>query len=416
YVGNFRDSMSGALPLSGNDELPLPYGALSSYPLSGCEDGPLKGLTFAVKDVFALKGHVNSYGCPDWKLSHDPSPFTQAAVLTLLEAGADLKYVALTDELAFSLDGINAHYGTPLNPACPERIPGGSSSGSASLTAGGFVDFALGTDTAGSVRVPASYCGLYGLRPTHGLIGLEGVLPLGPSFDTVGVLASTLPVLSSVAEVLLVASVKSDCAHAGGTASAKLFIEERALAYLPPSLRTVFDAEIEGIAKAFKVVERGEGPFDMAELSRHFAAVRGYEAWLQHRQWYETVHPRLSEVVQERLIKCSQVEESDCLASQAYRQDLRLRLQHWFSDGRVLVLPTTCAPAPLLVASSEQLLENRLKNLDLNALASVAGLPQLTLPRLHVSAGDGNRAPLGLSLVGGVGQDLNLLAIAAELP
>ncbi|MBK9281099.1 MAG: hypothetical protein IPM93_23320 [Candidatus Obscuribacter sp.] len=159
---------------------------------------------------------------------------------------------SLTDELALSLDGINAHYGTPLNPACPERIPGGSSSGSASLTAGGFVDFALGTDTAGSVRVPASYCGLYGLRPTHGLIGLEGVLPLGPSFDTVGVLASTLPVLSSVAEVLLVASVKSDCAHAGGTASAKLFIEERALAYLPPSLRTVFDAEIEGIAKAFR--------------------------------------------------------------------------------------------------------------------------------------------------------------------
>ncbi len=402
--------------MSGIDQLPLPSGALASYALSGLDDGPLKGLTFAVKDVFALKGHVNSYGCPAWKLSHDPSPFTQAAVLALLEAGADLRYVALTDELAFSLDGINAHYGTPLNPACPERIPGGSSSGSASLTAGGFVDFALGTDTAGSVRVPASYCGLYGLRPTHGLIGLEGVLPLGPSFDTVGVLASTLPVLSSVAEVLLAASGSCDLSDDdGGGAAARLFIDERALAYLPPSLRPAFDAEIEGMTKAFKVVERGEGPFDMAELSRHFAIVRGYEAWLQHRQWYETVHPRLSELVQERLIKCTQVEESDYLASQAYRQNLRLRLQHWFSDGRILVLPTTCAPAPLLVASSEQLLENRLKNLDLNALASVAGLPQLTLPRLHVSAGDGKRAPLGLSLVGGVGQDLNLLSIAAEL-
>ncbi|MBK9281510.1 MAG: amidase [Candidatus Obscuribacter sp.] len=402
--------------MSGNDELPLPYGALSSYPLSGCEDGPLKGLTFAVKDVFALKGHVNSYGCPDWKLSHDPSPFTQAAVLTLLEAGADLKYVALTDELAFSLDGVNAHYGTPLNPACPERIPGGSSSGSASLTAGGFVDFALGTDTAGSVRVPASYCGLYGLRPTHGLIGLTGVLPLGPSFDTVGVLSSTLPVLSAVAEVLLAASGISDVIDDGGAAAATLFVDERALAYLPPSLRTVLDAEIEGMAKAFKVVERGEGPFDMAELSRHFAAVRGYEAWFQHRLWYETVRPRLSEVVQKRLSKCAQVKESDYLASQAYRQDLCLRMQHWFSDGRILVLPTTCAPAPLLVASSEQLLENRLKNLDLNALASVAGLPQVTLPRLQVLVGDGKRAPLGLSLVGGGGQDLNLLSIAAELP
>lgn len=398
--------------MSGNDELPLPYGALSSYPLSGCEDGPLKGLTFAVKDVFALEGHVNSYGCPDWKLSHDPSTFTQAAVLRLLEAGADLEYVALTDELAFSLDGINAHYGTPLNPACPERIPGGSSSGSASLTAGGFVDFALGTDTAGSVRVPASYCGLYGLRPTHGLIGLEGVLPLGPSFDTVGVLASALPVLSSVVQVLL---KKAGCAEFAGLARTKLFLDERVLAYLEAPIRTLFEAEVGKLAGVFALLERGRGPFDMAEMSRHFAMVRGYEAWSEHRLWFESVHPQLSPVVSERLMLCSQVQESAYLSSLAYRENLRTQLLEWFVD-RVLVLPTTCAPAPLLVASPQTLAENRIKNLELNGLASVAGLPQLTLPRLAVSVGDDRYAPLGLSLVGGFGQDFNLLGLAAGLP
>ncbi|MDX1988390.1 MAG: amidase family protein [Candidatus Obscuribacter sp.] len=398
--------------MSGNDQLPLPYGALASHPLSGYEDGPLKGLTFAVKDVFALKGHVNSYGCPDWKLSHDPSPFTQASVLRLLEAGADLRYVALTDELAFSLDGINAHYGTPLNPACPERIPGGSSSGSASLTAGGFVDFALGTDTAGSVRVPASYCGLYGLRPTHGLIGLEGVLPLGPSFDTVGVLSSTLPVLSSVVQVLL---KKAGCAEFAGLGRTKLFLDERALAYLEAPIRTLFEAEVGKLAGVFASLERGRGPFDMAELSRHFAVVRGYEAWSQHRLWFESVHPHLSPLVLERLMLCSQVQESAYLSSLAYRENLRALLLEWFVD-RVLVLPTTCAPAPLLVASPQDLAENRLKNLELNGLASVAGLPQLTLPRLEVRTDSGTMAPVGLSLVGGFGQDLKLLAIAAELP
>ena len=148
--------------------------------------GPLEGLTFAVKDNFDIKGHVTGAGNPDWLRSHEPAASTAPAVQMLLEAGASLVNKTIMDELAFSLNGENIHYGTPVNPAAPNRIPGGSSSGSASATAGRLVDFALGTDTSGSVRVPASYCGLFGIRTTHGAISTQGVVPLAPSFDTVG--------------------------------------------------------------------------------------------------------------------------------------------------------------------------------------------------------------------------------------
>ncbi len=93
---------------------------------------------------------------------------------------------AITDELTYSLNGENIHYGTPVNPKAPGRIPGGSSSGSAVAVAGELADFALGTDCGGSVRAPASFCGIYGMRPSHGRISTAGVFRLAPRFDTVG--------------------------------------------------------------------------------------------------------------------------------------------------------------------------------------------------------------------------------------
>jgi Asp-tRNA(Asn)/Glu-tRNA(Gln) amidotransferase A subunit family amidase len=107
-------------------------------------------------------------------------------VQRLLDAGAQFVGKAHTDELAFSMNGRNAHFGTPRNGGAPDRIPGGSSSGSASAVSNGLCDFALGSDTGGSVRTPASHCGLFGIRPTHGRISLERVLDLAPSFDTCG--------------------------------------------------------------------------------------------------------------------------------------------------------------------------------------------------------------------------------------
>ncbi|MDQ2103939.1 amidase family protein, partial [Azospirillum isscasi] len=178
----------------------VPHG-LSEIP--GAADGPLAGLRFAVKDLFHIAGLPTGAGNPDWLRTHEVPQETAPAVRRLLDAGARVAGKTLTDELAWSLAGENAHYGTPENPKAPGRIPGGSSSGSASAVAGGAVDFAIGTDTGGSIRLPASYCGLYGLRPTHGAVPLDGSVPLAPSFDTVGWFAREAALLRRVGAVLL---------------------------------------------------------------------------------------------------------------------------------------------------------------------------------------------------------------------
>ena len=154
--------------------------------LDGAPSGLLSGLTFAAKDIFDVAGHVTGGGNPDWKATHPPAERNAWIVQTLVDAGAAMVGKTHTDELTRGILGENAHYGTPINPRAPGRVPGGSSSGSASAVAGGLVDFALGSDTGGSVRIPASFCGLYGLRPTHGRIPLDGILLQAPSYDTIG--------------------------------------------------------------------------------------------------------------------------------------------------------------------------------------------------------------------------------------
>ena len=154
--------------------------------IEGAAEGPLAGLAFAAKDLYDVAGVITGCGNPDWIRTHEPAGTTAPAVETLLAAGATLVAKTLTDELAYSINGENHHFGTPVNVNAPGRIPGGSSSGSASAVAGGMVDFALGSDTGGSVRVPASFCGIYGLRTTHGRISLDAIQALAPSFDTVG--------------------------------------------------------------------------------------------------------------------------------------------------------------------------------------------------------------------------------------
>ena len=171
--------------------------------LSGAPEGPLSGLTFAAKDVFDVAGSKTGFGSPTWLNTHPPAETTAPALRQLLDAGANLVGKALTDELTYSLSGQNAHYGTPINSAAPGRIPGGSSSGSASAVAGGLVDFALGTDCGGSVRLPASYCGVLGIRPSHGRISLAGVSPFTWSFDVPGWFARDSKVFEVVGRVLL---------------------------------------------------------------------------------------------------------------------------------------------------------------------------------------------------------------------
>ena len=131
----------------------------------------------------------------------DPAVATAPAALVPLMAGAHLIGKTQTDEVACGMFGMNPHFGTPINPKAPTRVPGGSSSGSASAVAAHFCDFALGTDTGGSIRVPASFCGLYGLRTTYGRLSVAGIMAMAPSFDTVGWLARDATTLKRVGEI-----------------------------------------------------------------------------------------------------------------------------------------------------------------------------------------------------------------------
>src|SRR5882724_9054694 len=174
--------------------------------LEGIATGPLLGCSFAVKDVFDIAGYRTGNGHPRWLETHPPAERTASAVERLLAAGARLVGKTYCDEMTYSINGENVHYGTPVNPRAPGRIPGGSSSGSASAVSGGLVDFALGTDCGGSVRIPASYCGIYGIRTSHGLVPADGVVPLAKSFDTVGWFARTASLMQRVGSVLLPAA------------------------------------------------------------------------------------------------------------------------------------------------------------------------------------------------------------------
>ena len=186
--------MTSPLPHAGpvNDDPLNAFCKDSNAYLPGALTGPLSGLSFAAKDIFDVAGHVTGCGNPDWKATHQAAEKNAWVVEMLVNAGATMVGKTLTDELTRGIFGENVHYGTPTNPKARGCVPGGSSSGSASAVAGGLVDFALGSDTGGSVRVPASFCALYGMRPTHGAIPLDGMLLQAPSFDTIGWFARDL--------------------------------------------------------------------------------------------------------------------------------------------------------------------------------------------------------------------------------
>ena len=201
--------------------------------IDGAKTGPLAGLTFAAKDVFDVAGYVTGAGNPDWRRLAEPAPHTAWAIASLLESGASLVGKTHTDELTRGIFGDNAHYGTPENPRAPGHVPGGSSSGSAAAVAGGLCNLALGTDTAGSTRVPASFCGIYGLRPTLGAIPMDGVLSQSDTFDTVGMLADDPEMLGRMAEVLLRKKIKD-------VRPAKVVVLEEAMEASDPDVAAAF--------------------------------------------------------------------------------------------------------------------------------------------------------------------------------
>ncbi|MBW7477274.1 amidase [Paenibacillus oenotherae] len=367
--------------------------------------GPLNGLVFAVKDVFAVKGHRNAAGNPDWLRTHEAAAVTASAVEKLLRGGARLRGAAHTDELMYSLNGENFHYGTPVNPNAAGRIPGGSSSGSAVAVAAGEADFAIGTDTGGSVRIPSSYCGIYGFRPSHGAVAADGLIPLAPSFDTVGWMARDAEELLAVGKVLT----------GGGDSAVRRFnrvlVAEDIWSLAEDACRAELEGKVADIARYVGPARRfilHEGGY--SEWMNTFRILQGLEIWRSHGAWIEAHHPVFGPGIAERFAWTESLAASWHEDMFTARELIRETMDELLRDGAILVMPTAPGPAPLLNMPAEQLETTRVRTLQICCIAGLAGLPQVTLP---VGRVDG--LPVGLSIVAGRGCDLALLELVFEL-
>ncbi len=375
---------------------------------------PLEGLTVAVKDLFAVAGQRIGAGIPAWLAEAPVETAHASAVADLLRGGADVAGIAATDELAYSLAGDNAHYGTPPNGAAPGRLPGGSSSGPASAVALGQADLGLGTDTAGSVRLPASYQGLWGLRTTHDLVSRERLLPLAPSFDTVGWLTRDGETLERVVAWCVGDDDAADL-------PARLAVPVEALAAVEPATRVAFEALLARFEALGVVVDRvGIGPLD--EHVATFRAIQCSEAWRSHGAWV-TDHPgALGDAIAERFTVASRVTPEAEAAARATRDELRARIEAVTADA-VLVLPTAPGPAPLLAADPITAEATRTATMRLTTPVVLAGIPGLSVPLLDVSVDPAGRgapvgaatAPVGVTFAGPAGSDLAVVRLARRL-
>ena len=375
--------------------------------LPGAPGGPLYGLTFAAKDIFDVAGHITGCGNPHWQATHPPAAANAWVVQRLVDAGAAMAGKTITDELTRGIFGENAHYGTPVNPRAPGRVPGGSSSGSASAVAGGAVDFALGSDTGGSVRVPASFCGLYGLRPTHGRIPQDGMLPQAPSYDTIGWFARTAAVFAGVGAELLPSAAATEKPR-----PRRLVIAADAFALAEPATAAALAPAVNAVGKLFDtVITATLSPTSLAEWSEHQQILQSREAWETIRDWIDAVNPALSFEVSDRYAMARAVTDAQVAAAQAGRATVIARMNEVFADGVTAVcLPSTIGPAPPVGQRVSERHTLRLRNSALTSIAGNTGRPQISLPLATV---DG--LPIGLSLLGDYGADARLLELAVML-
>lgn len=364
--------------------------------------GVLSGYSFVFKDLFDVEGYVTGAGNPQWLASHQPARSTSPLIIALLKQGAACVGRVQTDELAYSLNGQNIHYGTPVNPAAPDCIPGGSSSGSAVAVARGEADFAIGTDTGGSVRVPASYCGLYGLRPTLGKLDLSNCFELAGSFDTAGIFSRDLDLLRRVYEVLIAEPLNAESKHtlylddclAG-------YLSKERLARLEKSCR---DAGVELLRGDFLA----QGKWQLSALSLLFRSIQGFEIIENHNDWLTQFGGSLDPAIVERVQWARGISREQYADAKTQQADFQQQLSGQLQETQALwVIPTTPSGPPALTMSGEALARYRSDLMGLTSIAGLCGFPQLHLPMQGLPEG-----PCGISLMGLPDQEAQLFSTA----
>lgn len=380
-----------------------PYHAFMPYepiPVASAADGPLAGLTVAVKDLFDVTGYRTGSGCP-LKLAASPvMAETAPAVQRLFDAGARFVGKTHTDELAWSLYGLNAHFGTPVNPAAPDRIPGGSSSGSAVAVAGGLADIAVGSDTGGSVRAPASFCGIWGIRPSHGRVPLEGAQALAPSFDTAGLFARDGATLRRAAEVM----IGPDTVPL--PAAPDLLWPEDMHALLNPEAAAIADSAF-GALHARPVTVCPEG---VAAAYACYLGANGADCAETIVPYIRRSRMPLARGIDSRADSAEALTEAQKADFRSRRAAFRSQLRAILGTQGVLLAPAV-HDAPFRLDAPVEIFDSfRHDAMRLLCVAGMAGLPQVVFP-----AGRIGGAPCGVSLIGPHGSDLSLIALACKL-
>ena len=374
-------------------------------PVARAGTGPLSDLSFAAKDLFDVVGYPTGGGNPIVLAMSGIKTRTAPTVQKLLDAGARFVGKTVTDELAFSMNGNNAHFGAPVNGGAPLRITGGSSSGSASAVSSNLCDFALGTDTGGSVRAPANHCGLYGLRPTHGRVSLEGALDLAPSFDTCGWFARDIGTFARVADVLL------DADAAALPERVRLLRPDDVWALAVPAAA---DALQGAASRVQDLLSPAQGTTVAMEsfdaMYWHFRYLQSREAWLADGPLIERYAPPLGPGVAERFAWSREVTDAQVATARVFRTAFRAHLGALLGTDGVLLMPTMPDIAPLRSDSEAAMEDYRNRAIRMLCIAGLAGFPQLSMP---LATRDG--APLGLSLLGPAGSDRSLVALAERI-
>ena len=372
-------------------------------PVEGAASGPLAGLTAAVKDMYDIAGARTGGGNPEWLAAHEPATRQAAAVARILDAGATVVGKTICDEFFYSVTGANAHYGTPVNIRAPGRLPGGSSAGSAAATAAGACDFALGSDTGGSVRVPASFCGLYGLRPTHGRVDLTGAMAMSPSFDVAGWFAGSPGVFRKVGSVLLDGS--GDTARVG-----ELIVAEDAFAEADPGVQRMLHRSLARMSGALPRARHERiAPESLDAWFEIFRILQAREIWKVYGAFVERHKPKLGPGISDRFAFAATVSAGDAAVANEKRVEASRHLHARLRPGTIMALPAApCIAPPIDISADDQAFRRR--TFRLTSIAGLAGLPQVVIP-----AGTVSGCPVGLSFIGWERSDEILLDLAVTL-
>jgi amidase len=370
--------------------------------------GSLAGLSAAVKDMYDVAGERTGGGSPEWLGAQQPATKHAVAVEKILTAGATIVGKTVCDEFFYSVTGANAHYGTPLNIRAPGRLPGGSSAGSAAATAAGACDFALGSDTGGSIRVPASFCGLYGLRPTHGRVDLSGAMAMSPSFDVAGWFAAAPGVFRKVGTVLLNGSADSTPIERLIFAADMFAEADRQVTEL---LHLVL-ARMRGVLPAAEhvMIARGSSGEKLDDWREVFRIRQAFEIWRTYGEFVERARPNFGPGVRERMAFAATVTADAADAAQQQRATISAHICNVVRRGTVLAAPAAPSIAPRTDISEVEMERFRARTFRLTCVAGLAGLPQLVIP-----AGTVDGCPVGLSFIGWQGADETLLDLAVRL-